>query len=328
MLIFAVCNIAMAIMLYQSSSPEPVNEDVLPIAAKNVYSIGILQSDDLAEQNKMTAGVLAALEAEGYSKGGRAKIDMVQAKGNDKKLEAGAKKFARDKKDLIIAVGTDSAKAAAKVTKSIPIVGVGVMNFKKDSDFEGHHNLTILTQIRMAGRCMSVQKLGILYNPGDAAAALQVGILRDVAAQKGISLYEVAYQPGKAAEPQIQKLVGHITALYVPEDTDLLSHFDEIVKVMNGAGIPIIGEQAEMVRRGAVISVSPSYYRMGFSGGRIAVSLLKGDIIPEDIPIMRQQDPDIVINMKQVNLLNIPLPGDLWQRSRKLYLYDGQPARP
>lgn len=335
MLIFAVCNVVMAVMLYQSSSPEPVNEDVVPIAVKNVYSIGILQSDDLAEQNKMTAGVLAALEAEGYSKGGRAKIDIVQAKGNDKKLEASAKKFARDKKDLIIAIGTDSAKAAVKATKNIPIVGVGVMNFKKDKDFAGYRNLTgimdnpaILTQIRMASRCMSVKKLGILYNPGDAAASLQVEILREVAAQKGISLYEVAYQPDKAAEPQIQKLVGHITALYVPEDTDLLTHFDDIVKVMNGANIPIIGEQSEMVRRGALISVSPSYYRMGFSGGRMAASLLKGDLIPEDIPIMRQQDPDIVINMKQVNALNIPLPGDLWQRSRKLYLYDGQPARP
>lgn len=334
MLIFAVCNIAMAVILYQSSSAEPVNEDVLPIAAKDVYSIGILQSDDLAEQNKMTAGVLAALEGEGYSKG-RVKIDIAKAKGNDKKLEASAKKFARDRKDLIIAIGTDSAKAAAKVTKNIPVVGVGVMNFKKDKDFEGHHNFTgmmdtpaILSQIRMAGRCMSLKKLGILYNPGDAAASLQVEILRDVAAQKGLSLYEVAYQPDKAAEPQIQKLVGHITALYVPEDTDLLTHFDDIVKVMNGANIPIIGEQSEMVRRGAVISVSPSYYRMGFAGGQVAAKLLKGDMIPEDIPIMRQQDPNIVINMKQVNYLNIPLPGDLWQRSRKLYLYDGQPARP
>ncbi len=334
MLIFAVCNIAMAVILYRSSSAEPVNEDVLPIAAKDVYSIGILQSDDLAEQDKMTAGVLAALEGEGYSKG-RVKIDIAKDKGNDKKLEASAKKFARDRKDLIIAIGTDSAKAAAKVTKNIPVVGVGVMNFKKDKDFEGHHNFTgmmdtpaILSQIRMAGRCMSLKKLGILYNPGDAAASLQVEILRDVAAQKGLSLYEVAYQPDKAAEPQIQKLVGHITALYVPEDTDLLTHFDDIVKVMNGANIPIIGEQSEMVRRGALISVSPSYYRMGFSGGRMAASLLKGDLIPEDIPIMWQQEPDIVINMKQVNALNIPLPGDLWQRSRKLYLYDGQPARP
>lgn len=334
MLIFAVCNVVMAVMLYQSSSPEPVNEDVLPIAAKDVYSIGILQSDDLAEQDKMTAGVLAALEGEGYSKG-RVKIDIAKAKGNDKKLEASAKKFARDRKDLIIAIGTDSAKAAAKVTKNIPVVGVGVMNFKKDKDFEGHHNFTgmmdtpaILSQIRMAGRCMSLEKLGILYNPGDDAASLQVEILRDVAARKGIHLYEVAYQPDKMAAPQIQKLVGHITALYVPEDRELLSHFDEIVKIMTDAGIPIIGEQAEMVRRGAVISVSPSYYRMGFAGGQVAAKLLKGDMIPEDIPIMRQQDPNIVINMKQVNYLNIPLPGDLWQRSRKLYLYDGQPARP
>lgn len=335
MLIFAVCNVVMAVMLYQSSLLEPVNEDVVPVAAKNVYSIGILQSDDLAEQNKMTAGVLAALEAEGYSKGGRAKIDIVQAKGNDKKLETSAKKFARDKKDLIIAIGTDSAKAAVKATKNIPIVGVGVMNFKKDKDFAGHRNLTgimdnpaILTQIRMASRCMSLKKLGILYNPSDTAASLQVEILREVAAQKGLSLYEVAYQPDKAAASQIQKLVGHITALYVPEDRELLSHFDEIVKIMTDAGIPIIGEQVEMVRRGAVISVSPSYYRMGFAGGQVAAKLLKGDMIPEDIPIMRQQDPNIVINMKQVNYLNISLPGDLWQRSRKLYLYDGQPARP
>lgn len=208
------------------------------------------------------------------------------------------------------------------------------MNFKKDKDFAGHRNLTgimdnpaILTQIRMASRCMSVKKLGILYNPGDAAASAGRNPPRSSCPER-ISLYEVAYQPDKAAEPQIQKLVGHITALYVPEDTDLLTHFDDIVKVMNGANIPIIGEQSEMVRRGALISVSPSYYRMGFSGGRMAASLLKGDLIPEDIPIMRQQDPDIVINMKQVNALNIPLPGDLWQRSRKLYLYDGQPARP
>ena len=114
----------------------------------------------------------------------------------------------------------------------------------------------------------------------------------------------------------------------MPEDTDLLTHFDDIVKVMNGANIPIIGEQSEMVRRGALISVSPSYYRMGFSGGRMACWLLAGEKIPKDILITKQHDPDLVINMRQVNSLNIPLPGDIWQRGRKLYLYDGQPARP
>lgn len=333
MLIFAVCNVIMAVLLYQSSTAEPQEEDVAPIAAKDSYSVGILQSDNLPEQDKMTAGVLAALEAEGYKK--NVKLEIIKADGNDKKLEAAAKKFARTKKDMIIAVGTDSAKEAAKVTKSIPVVGVRVMNFKRDKAFADHQNFTgisdnppVLNQISMARRCFSVSKLGILYNPQDQASVLQVEILRDVAERKGLHLYEVAFSPDKLAAPQIDKLVGHVTALYVPEDGDVLAHFDEIVKMMNAAGIPIIGEQAEMVRRGAVLSVSPSYYRMGFSGGRIAAKLLKGDLIPSDMPIVHQSDPDIVINMKEVNLLNIPLPGDLWQRARKLYLYDGQPARP
>ena len=49
MLIFAICNIAMAILLY-NDRPVPVDENPpVPIARKEVYSIGILQSDDLPE---------------------------------------------------------------------------------------------------------------------------------------------------------------------------------------------------------------------------------------------------------------------------------------
>ena len=111
-------------------------------------------------------------------------------------------------------------------------------------------------------------------------------------------------------------------------DPAVLKNFDAVVKILTPAGIPIIGEQMEMVKKGALISVSPSYYRMGFSGGRIAARLLSGNFLPENIPITRQIDPDMVINMKQADLLHIKLPSDVWQRARKLYLYDNQPARP
>ena len=170
--------------------------------------------------------------------------------------------------------------------------------------------------------------LGVIYNPSDPGSNDQLQILRAVAEKKHIKLYEVAYDEKQKPEAQFQKLVGHAKAVYVPEDVEILKHFDALMKVMNEAGIPVIGEQSEMVQRGAVLSVSPSYYRMGFSGGRIACQLLKGDVLPSDIQVTRQNDPNLVLNMKQINALNIPLPGDLWQRARKLYLYDGQPARP
>lgn len=335
MLIFAICNLAIAWFMYQSLSAEPADEDVYPIASKEVYTIGILQSDNIPEQDKMTEGVLASLSVNGYENGKKARIEILKADGNQKKLEDLSRKLVRSRKDLIIAIGTDSAQELAKVTKKIPVVGIGVMNFRKSEAFEDHQNFTgitdnppVLNQIRMAQRCFPVKELGYLYNPSNDVSVLQLKILREVAMKKGIKLYEVAYHPEQPAAGQIQKLVGHIAALYVPEDRDLIEHFDEVVKIMNQAHIPIISEHGELVARGAVISVSPSYYRMGFSGGQTAVRLLGGELIPSDIPIVRQNDPDIVINMKQINLLHIALPGDLWQRARKLYLYDGQPARP
>ncbi len=333
MLIFAICNVAIAVLLYKGSVEEA--EPVLPIPAKDVYSIGILESDDLPEQHKMLEGVLASLEAGGYRDGQNVKIDIIKGEGNEKKLLNGAKKFARNKKDLLIAIGSPSAKAAAEATKTIPVVGVGVLYFQKNEAYEDFENFTgisdypqVVTQVRMASRFMKLDPLGVVYNPQDESSMRQVKVLRAVAEQKALTLVEAPYEENKLARPVFEKLASSVKAVYAPEDPLVLAHFDELVEVCNAAYVPIIGEQSEMVSRGAVISISPSYYRMGFSGGRIACKLLSGQMTPKEIPVTKQQDPDLVINMKQMNALNIPLPGDLWQRARKLYLYDGLPARP
>lgn len=283
----------------------------------------------------MLEGVLASLEAGGYRDGQNVKIDIIKGEGNEKKLLNGAKKFARNKKDLLIAIGSPSAKAAAEATKTIPVVGVGVLYFQKNEAYEDFENFTgisdypqVVTQVRMASRFMKLDPLGVVYNPQDESSMRQVKVLRAVAEQKALTLVEAPYEENKLARPVFEKLASSVKAVYAPEDPLVLAHFDELVEVCNAAYVPIIGEQSEMVSRGAVISISPSYYRMGFSGGRIACKLLSGQMTPKEIPVTKQQDPDLVINMKQMNALNIPLPGDLWQRARKLYLYDGLPARP
>lgn len=335
MLIFAICNIVIACILYQGGQPKEETVPVSYIPQKEVYNIGILQAANLPEKDKMTEGVLESLKAGGYVDGKNCKIEVIKANGNEKKLENGAKKMIRGKKDLIITIGSQATHTVSALTKNIPIVGVGVLYFQKDEELMQAKNLTgisdyplVVNQIRTAARFIKLDPLGIVYNPKDEASVQQLQFLRAVAEQKHIQLYEVAFDENKLPEAQFRKMAGQVKAVYVPEDTTILSHFDTLVDVMNEAGIPIIGEQSEMVQRGAVISVSPSYYRLGFSGGRIACRLLKGDVLPSDIAVTRQSDPNLVVNMKQLNAMNLPLPGDLWQRARKLYLYDGQPARP
>lgn len=334
MLIFAVCNIAIAMLVYQAEK-KPAGEEVRRIGSKSSYSIGILQSEDLPEQANMTSGVIAGLEAQGWIRGKNLDIETVRAQGNAAELEKAAKSLAAGNKDLLVAVGTDSAKALAGVTRSIPVVGVGVMNFKNEKAFEGHENFTgisdmpaILNQIQFAAKCIHMEKVGFFYDSTNPESVLQLQILRDVAERKGLKLYEIDFHTDQAVEPQIRKMIGHVDVVYIPEDKAVFRHFEETVRILTEAKIPIIGEQSELVKRGAFLSVSPDYYRMGFSGGMTAAELIKEKLLPSEIPIRKQNDPNLVVNMKQVKVLQIKLPGDVWQQARKFYLYDGLPARP
>ena len=283
----------------------------------------------------MVAVIKAALASRGYREKDNIRIDVFSADGDEKKLDAQAKKFVKDKKDLIITVGTDATKACVLETKSVPIVGVGMLPPESNNFFDNSYNLTgisdmpaVLNQVRMAAKVLSLQTVGIIFNPKDEGAVIQLNLLRDASEKKGIHIYEVAFDEKEDPISQIEKFSGHVDAVYIPADETVLKSFDEIVKHLMKLGIPVIGENAEMVRRGALLSVSAEYYRMGFSGGRIASELLDGKKKPYEIGITKQIDPDWIVNMSVAKTLKKELPYDVWQKARKLYLYDGQAARP
>ena len=50
--------------------------------------------------------------------------------------------------------------------------------------------------------------------------------------------------------------------------------------------------------------------------------------VADEIGITKQIDPDWIVNMSVAKTLKKELPYDVWQKARKLYLYDGQAARP
>lgn len=56
--------------------------------------------------------------------------------------------------------------------------------------------------------------------------------------------------------------------------------------------------------------------------------MLDGKKKPYEIGITKQIDPDWIVNMSVAKTLKKELPYDVWQKARKLYLYDGQAARP
>lgn len=334
LLLIAVCAvIAMASAIGDNSAA--LKKQIKLIPQKRFYYVGILQSDSLPEQEKMVAGIKAALESKGYREKDNIRIDVFSGGGDGERLTAQAKKFVKEKKDLIIAVGTDAVKACTLETKTVPVVGVGMFSQGSNNFFDNSYNLAgisdmpaVLNQIRMASKVFSLKTVGIIFNPKDEKAVLQLNMLRNASEKKGIHIYEVAFDETEYAARQVEKFSGHADAVYIPADETVLKFFDEIVKRLMKLGIPVIGENAEMVRRGALLSISAEYYRMGFSGGRIASELLDGKKKPYEIGITKQIDPDWIVNMSVAKALKKELPYDVWQKARKLYLYDGQAARP
>lgn len=314
--------------------PAETAPQVVPIPQKAQYQIGLLQSDQTPEEDRMRKGFLDALAAQGYKDGEKIKVEFISAGGDQALLEKGARSFAGGQKDLVGAIGDEAGAAMGRFAYSTPVVGMGILNFKERPWLSGHENVTgmnsipgILTQLSTAKRLVKAQRVGILYSEKDVDSIMQLDWLRSAAARKNITLYEVMVKETEKPEDRAKAFPGQVDSVYIAEDQRILKNFKKVMKVLDAAKIPVIGADEQMVRKGALISVSEDYYRMGFSAGRMAAKLLKGGIVPEEIPIGRQRDADLVINMAQVKRLGIALPNDLWQKARKLYLYDGQPAR-
>ena len=168
LLLIAVCAVIVMASVIDDHSAV-LKKQIRLIPQKGFYYIGILQSDSLPEQGKMVAGIKAALASRGYREKDNIRIDVFSADGDEKKLDAQAKNFVKDKKDLIITVGTDATKACVLATKSVPIVGVGMLPPESNNFFDNSYNLTgisdmpaVLNQIRMAAKVLSLQTVGII----------------------------------------------------------------------------------------------------------------------------------------------------------------------
>lgn len=322
----------MALLIRGGSEPETALTRIPP---KDVYRIGILRSGSLPEEERLLKGFLEALAANGYRNGGRADITIFSGEGRPEKMESGVQALLLGKPDLVAVLGNEAAEAAAGAFHTTPVVGMGILGFRNAPWIRGHENFTgmeswpgVLAQVAAAKRLVPFQRLGVLYSAGDKESLMQLGWLRAAAERKNAYLYEIAVGEGERPLDRASDFIGHADAVYIAEDENVLKEFDQVVQVLTRAGIPIIGGEENMVRRGALISVSEDYYRMGFEAGKIADTLLKGGALPAEIPIRKQKENDLVVNMAAADAFHIKLPSDIWQKARKLYLYDGEPARP
>jgi putative ABC transport system substrate-binding protein len=295
-------------------SVSSVSAEVIRIGEYQIVSHPALDND--------SKGFTAALAEEGFIEGKNITFDRQNAQGDQANCAIIARKFEDDKVTLIHAISTPCAQASAKISKTIPIVFSSVTDPVATGIVprmgETGTNITgVSDRWPVALQCEMYQELlpkakrwGTIYNPGDVNVTFHIKEMKENIEKLGGNLVEAHVSSSAEVMQAAQSLVGRVDALHITSDNTSVSAFESIVKVCNENRIPLFVGDRDSVPRGAIASYGLDYYKVGYTAGKKAAAILKGEK-PGVVPAGLAAGYSLWVNLKHSKLQGAKLPNIL-----------------
>ncbi len=287
------------------------------------YRIGLVQIVQHPALDEAAKGIADGLAKSGLKEGKDFTLDRQNAQGDQSNLNTIIGRFINDKSNLIFAVATPSAQAAANATSDIPIVATAVTDFVAarlvHSDDKPGTNVTgttdrsdIPAQVDLMLKLTpQIHTIGTIYNSSEINSQLQAEQLKAAAATKGLAVKEYTVSSVNDIPQAAAQMAAEVDAVYIPTDNVVASALPALIAVTNPAHIPVYGAEAAHVKNGAVASLSVDFYTLGLRAGEMGAAILQGKAKPESMPVEAQKDLKLIINEKEVHLLGIQVPAEL-----------------
>ena len=297
-------------------------EEKSSVKDEQKYNIGISQLVQHPALDSAKDGFIEGLKEKGYEEGKNIVIEYQNAQGDNATSQTIAQKFVSEKKDLILAIATNSAQAVYNATKDIPTVFTAVTDpvaagIAKDWKSSGTNltgvsdmvpvdkQLDLLTKLKA-----DIKVLGVIYNTSEANSVVQVNSLKEEASKLGISIKEIGVTNVNEINQNLSAVIKEIDALYTPTDNTVASAYDLVGQIAVKNNVPILGAEEAVVAKGGLCSIGIDYFKLGKETGYKAAELLDGKK-PDEIEITTLSDMSITINTDVAEKLNIKIPSDI-----------------
>ena len=190
------------------------------------YRVGILQLIQHPALDRANEGFVQALSDSGL----RFHIDQQNASGDQSACQTISDKFVGDRDDLIYAIATPAAQAAAAATTEIPIVlsavtdpaasGLVQSNEHPGGNVTGTSDLTpVEKQMELLKKLFPETKtVGILSSSSEANSAIQVELAEKSCAELGLETKSFSVSSSNEIQTVTESMIGKIDVLYVPTD--------------------------------------------------------------------------------------------------------------
>lgn len=260
-------------------------------APEGGYKIGTIQLMTHVALDQSYEGFVKYFEDQGYVNGENITITYQNGQGETTNLSTIADQYIGDNVDLIFAIATPSAQAAAGKTSTIPIIGTAITDFAEaglvDSNDNPGTNVSGTTDMNpiqqqidlMLELYPDTKTVGFLYNSSEDNSVLQTNIAKEYLGTKGINWTERTVSGTNDVQQAVTSIVTECDAIYIPTDNVFASSMTIVGEVANGAKIPVICGESGMVQSGGLATLGINYFNIGYQAGEMALRVLKGEDI-------------------------------------------------
>lgn len=286
---------------------------------EKVYKIGVLQLTQHPALDKSNEGFFAALDDAGI----KYEADQQNASGEQSACQTIAEKFVNDDDDLILAIATPAAQAAAGVTTEIPIVltavtdpcesGLVADNAAPGGNVTGTSDLTpVKEQIELLKELIpDTKKVAVLYCTAESNSSIQARMAKEACEANGLEAIDYTVSSSNEIQTVVESMVGNVDAIYAPTDNTIANGMATVAMIANDNGLPVICGESGMVESGGLATYGIDYYQLGYLAGEQAVQILRDGASPADIPIgyLPAEKCELSVNEETAAILGIDVSG-------------------
>lgn len=292
------------------------------IASAQEYNVGISQFVEHPSLDKAREGFIDGLAESGYIDGENIRIDTQNAQADFSTAQTIAQRFKQNNFDLILAIATPSAQAAANVVKDTPVLITAVTDPVEagvvDSMEKPGRNVTGTTDMNPVNRQLELIKefipnlsdIGILYNPGEVNSVVQVDIAKEKAEEMGVNIHEGTVSNSSEVSLAVASIIDKVDAIYITTDNIIVSALPTVLQNANAKNIPVFASENNSVEQGAIATVGIDYYELGKQTGKMAARILEG-ADPAETPIESSKELKLYINKTAADNINLEIPANL-----------------
>lgn len=235
--------------------------------------------------------------------------------------------WARDGLDVLVALSTSGARAAAEAVPDLPVVFISndpVAAGLVENEEAPEGQLTGVTYRVPADRTLDVARraiadlahVGFLYPETDPAAVPHLASVTEAADDLGLRLTPERFTSAGDIPRAVQALAdADVDAVVLVNAPTAIAVLDEVNAAANEHDLPLIANTS--VADGALVILAPNSEELFRQVGRQAARLLRG-AAPSEVPVEDPRHFEVLLDADAASRLGIDLPRDLVREAHEV----------